>query len=102
MLELKKITKRTAVSATTVNGIYQCGIEISDINPITGDIMTGSVNVQKVGPEGMEVYQYLGTQTIREGTGLVIDLQPNSGLTVTEFSDIVEEALDLVKTNITD
>lgn len=102
MLELKKITKRTAVSATTVDGSYQCGIEISDINPVTGDIMTGTVNVQRVDPEGMEVYQYLGTQTIREGTGIVIDLQPNSGLTVTEFSDIVEEALDLVKTNITE
>lgn len=100
MLELKKITKRTAVSATTVDGSYQCGIEISDIDPVTGDIMSGSVTVQKVDPQSTEVYQYIGTQTIREGTGIVIDLQPNSGLTVSDFSAMVEEALGLVKTNV--
>lgn len=100
MLELKKITKRTAVSASTLDGNYQCGIEISDIDPTTGDITSGSVTMQRVDPLATEVYQYIGTYTIREGTGIVIDLQPNTGITVADFTTKVDEALELVKTNI--
>lgn len=100
MLELKKISKRTALSAVVTDESVQFSIEVSDIDPVTGVVRSGHVNIENLGAPESEGYTFIGNMSINAGEGTSMSIQHNTGFTISELADKVVEVLELIKTNV--
>lgn len=92
---------------TSVNGCiveddnFKAIINAQSVNTTTGDIVSGSVQVQKKGTkDGVETAEYVGNYQVDEAGNINTHLPTTSGVTMTAFLTVVEAAIASVKAEI--
>ena len=99
---IKNLKVTTAVNATIdIDTTHRAVVSANSVNPETGDILEGNIQVQKViAAEGVESTEYAGNFSIRHDGGSTTDNPGSSGLTGLAFAQIVDVVIAAVKEEI--
>ena len=99
---IKNLKVTTAVNATIdIDTTHRAVVSANSVNPETGDIIEGNIQVQKViDNEGVESTEYAGNFNIRLDGGTSTDNPGSSGLTSLAFAQIVDAVIAAVKEEI--
>jgi len=99
---IKNLKVTTAVNATIdIDTTHRAVVSANSVNPETGDILEGNIQVQKViDNDGVESTEYAGNFNIRQDGGSSIDNPGSSGLTAIAFAQIVDVVIAAVKEEI--
>jgi hypothetical protein len=99
---IKNLKVTTAVNATIdIDTTHRAVVSANSVNPETGDIIEGNIQVQKViDNDGVESTEYAGNFNIRQDGGSSTDNPGSSGLTAIAFAQIVDVVIAAVKEEI--
>ena len=99
---IKNLKVTTAVNATIdIDTTHRAVVSANSVNPETGDILEGNIQVQKViDNDGVESTEYAGNFNIRIDGGSSTDNPGSSGLTGLAFAQIVDAVIAAVKEEI--
>ena len=99
---IKNLKVTTAVNATIdIDTTHRAVVSANSVNPETGDILEGNIQVQKViDNDGVESTEYAGNFNIRQDGGSTTDNPGSSGLTGLAFAQIVDAVIAAVKEEI--
>ena len=99
---IKSVKITTAVNAVIdIDTTHRAVVSANSVNPETGDILEGNIQVQKVTVnEGVETTEYAGNFNIRQDGGSSTDNPGSSGLTGLAFAQIVDVVIAAVKEEI--
>ena len=99
---IKSVKITTAVNATIdIDTTHRAVVSANSVNPETGDIIEGNIQVQKViDNDGVESTEYAGNFYIRQDGGSSTDNPGTSGLTGLAFAQIVDVVIAAVKEEI--
>lgn len=99
---IKNLKVTTAVNATIdIDTTHRAVVSANSVNPETGDILEGNIQVQKViDNEGVESTEYAGNFNIRQDGGTSTDNPGSSGLTGLAFAQIIDVVIAAVKEEI--
>ena len=99
---IKNLKVTTAVNATIdIYTTHRAVVSANSVNPETGDILEGNIQVQKViDNDGVESTEYAGNFNIRQDGGSSTDNPGSSGLTGLAFAQIIDAVIAAVKEEI--
>ena len=99
---IRTIRVTTAINATVdIDTTHRAIVSANSVNPETGDIIEGNIQVQKViDNEGVETTEYAGNFNIRQDGGSSTDNPGTSGLTGLAFAQIIEAVIAAVKEEV--
>ena len=99
---IKNLKVTTAVNATIdIDTTHRAVVSANSVNPETGDILEGNIQVQKViDNDGVESTEYAGNFNIRQDGGSTTDNPGSSDLTTIAFAQIVDVVIAAVKEEI--